>query len=205
MFTGAAASALPGWPFVESSLVFLGCASLVLFLYLFPDGRFAPGWTRWLWLGSMVYLAGWALLWGPLANFSGRFPLLENVAFLSCNLAAVAVQVYRYLRVSSGVEREQTQVVVYGFSVALIGCLAVVALGQAGAFGPTGRAERLATPVLYAFVIIIPVSLTAAILRFRLWNIELLINRTLVHGALLRVLLGAYLGVVFVVTEGGGT
>lgn len=200
MFTGAAASALPGWPLVDSSLTFLGSASLLLFLYLFPDGRFTPGWTRWLWLGCAVYLAGRAVLWGPLPDFGGRSLLLDNAAFLSCNLSAVAVQVYRYRRVSSGVEREQTQVVVYGISVALAGCLAVVALGQAGVFGPAVRADRLATPVLYALVLVIPVSLMAAILRYRLWNIELLINRTLVHGALLLVLLGVYLGVVTAVT-----
>src|SRR5947209_20267206 len=129
MFTDAAAMALPGWPFVQSSMLLLGSASLLLFLYLFPDVRFIPRWTRWLWLGSTGYLAGRAFLWGPLPDFGGRSPLLDNVAFLSCNLTAFVVQVYRYLRVSSGVEREQTLVVVYGVSVALAGSLAVVAGG----------------------------------------------------------------------------
>jgi signal transduction histidine kinase len=200
MFTDAAAMALPTWPLVRSSLLFLGSVSLLLFLYLFPDGRFIPGWARWLWLGSAVYLAGRAFLWGLMPDFGGRSLLLDNLAFLACNLTAVAVQVYRYHRVSSGVEREQTQVVVYGVSVALAGSSAVVALLQAGAFGPTAQAERVATPVLYALILVIPVSLTAAILRYRLWNIELLINRTLVHGSLLLVILGLYLAVVFAVT-----
>jgi signal transduction histidine kinase len=49
-------------------------------------------------------------------------------------------------------------------------------------------------------VLIIPVSLTAAILRYRLWDVELLINRTLVHGSLVLVLLALYLTVVFAVS-----
>jgi signal transduction histidine kinase len=200
MFTETAARALPEWPLATSIVGFLGLASLQLFLYLFPDGRFAPRWTRWLWLASLAFFAVRSFSLGTPIELSARFPVLDDVAFVAFTLSAVAVQVHRYRRISTEVQREQTLVVVYGLSVAIIGALVVVALEQSGALGPAARAERFVTPALYALIMLIPASLSAAILRYRLWQIEPLVNRTLVHGTAALLLLGVYLVVVLGVT-----
>lgn len=194
MFTNIAATA---GPIIGGALDLLGSTSLLLFLYVFPDGRFVPRWTRWVLLGFALYLLLRAAI--PEAALA-RFSVVDAVVFVSAVLSTIAVQVYRYRHVSSAPEREQTRLVVYGASVALSAFVVLIAADQAGAFGRRAHAEPLIDTVLYAVLLLIPASLAAAILRYRLWDVDLLINRTLVHGTATLILLGVYMGAVLAVT-----
>src|SRR5438876_605263 len=94
--------------------LFFGSLPIGLFFYLFPTGRFVPGFTRWLALG---WIAFWVLQTffptSPLSN-----PWLSGVLFLGLIASLIVLQVYRYRRVSSPLQRQQTKWVVFGIVLA---------------------------------------------------------------------------------------
>jgi signal transduction histidine kinase len=142
----------------------------ILLVCIFPDGRFVPRWTRWLFLFSI--LASFSFL----ANPQWRM-ILDAVAFPQFILTMYA-QVYRYRRVSSYAERQQTKWFVFG--VLMEGVLFVIGLLIYKKLGPP-------------LINIIPLTLAIAILRSRLWDIDLIINRALVYGALTAGIVGLYI------------
>ena len=184
LFGGAAitdlAAAQPAFRFPAHILNYIGQVSFGIFFYLFPDGRFVPRWTRWLAVAT-------ALLFVPDVFFedSSLTALTEPLFFIFI-LSLVVAQVYRYRRVSTPTQRRQTRWVVYGFSAALGGFMATIFLYELvpaiGRSGPLG--EMMGETVVYGFLLLIPLSIGVAILRSRLYDIDVIINRTLVYGSL---------------------
>lgn len=191
----------PIWWWLDTFMAVLGSAMLFLFFYLFPDGKFIPRWTRWAALGWVVvnatgYLAPPTPL--PDANTEGTlFPVVALVFFVS----VVVAQTYRYRRVSSAVQRQQTKWVVFGFAVGVSGML-LLSGGEIllrGHLAPTafgGLYEIVGMTGFYAFLLLIPLSIAFAILRHRLYDVDVVINRTLVYGVLTVSLTLVYLGSV---------
>jgi hypothetical protein len=171
-------------------LNYIGQVSFGIFFYLFPDGRFVPRWTRWLAVAS-------ALLFVPDVFFpNSTLAALTDPLFFVFIGSLVFVQVYRFVRVSTPVQRQQTKWVVFGFSVALAGLMGAVFLYEfvpaIWRSGPLG--EMAGETIVYGFLLLIPLSIGVAILRARLYDIDLLINRTLVYGALTALLVAVYFG-----------
>lgn len=161
-------------------LIFLGNTCIGLFFYLFPTGHFAPRWTRWLAVIWIVYHFFNNLVLASLVNTDGP----GSILFLGLLASFVAVQVYRYRRVSTPVQRQQTKWVVFGLSVALAGFLVIMSLSVISNFPHNIFAHVIIGCLLYFFLLLIPLSIGIAILRSRLWDIDILINRTLVYGTL---------------------
>ena len=114
----AVGAAYPSLQVLTTILTNLGYLSLLLFFYLFPDGRFIPRWTR------IVFLA--YILLNIAVNLFPNLPFAEMLSsFLSLPLSAAMVgiglvaQVYRYMRISSPAQRQQTKWVVYGVLTAI--------------------------------------------------------------------------------------
>ena len=169
------------WPL--ALVTFLGNISVpVLFLYLFPDGRFVPRWTRVA--AILLVLVGVCFHFFPDSSFSRWFASppgqVLGVGFIA---SAVFAQLYRYRRVSGPVQRQQTKWVVFGTTMAV-----VVSQGVTAVFPLQGATHVILTliayTVLYLSLLFIPFSIGVAILRYNLWNIDIIINRTLVYGAL---------------------
>lgn len=171
----------------------------VLMLFLFPNGRVVPRWSR---LPLFVWLAGMLIFMlqpgDPLATGPG---IVGGVMLLTGLVSGIVAQVYRYARVSTVVQRQQTKWVVFGVAAAAAGFLLLI---LPSAFIPALTQSGL-TGLLYALVsdtgatiaaLLIPVTLGIAILRHRLWDIDLVINRALVYGALTLCTVGLYLLVV---------
>jgi hypothetical protein len=183
----------PFWTVSARVVTFLGAASFALFAYVFPDGSFVPRWSRWLALAAIVVLAPGSLFPHSLLS-TLRYPLLN--ALVSFVLAGVIVflQGYRYTRVSDATQRQQTKWVVLGLVVALGGFLVfpfVDALFPGGLL-----ASLLANTAYFVLLLFLPISIAIAILRYRLYEIDLIINRTLVYGLLSAILVGVYFGSV---------
>ena len=168
------------WPF--TLVTFLGNIFPVLLFFLFPDGRFVPGWTRVV-AASLVVL-GVCFHFLPDSTLSGWLSSPPGV-ILSVSFVATAVfaQLYRYWRVSGPVQRQQTKWVVFGATVAM-----VVSQGLTTVFPLQGRAHVVLTLIAYTAVylslLLIPLSIGVAILRYHLFDIDVIINRTLVYGVL---------------------
>jgi hypothetical protein len=188
---------------------FIGEMTLPLCLYLFPDGRFVPRWAGWL-------LIGWAA-WGILIYYFPVSPIISSTWFLWLEVLAFVVglgsmiiaQVYRYQYLSTPAQRQQTKWVVFGITVGLGGFFGtgfigfilprvlLLASSQSGLFA-SSLIGIAAITISYLSMLLIPFSLVMAILRSRLWEIDLIVNRALVYGALTGALaFVSFGGVVF--------
>jgi hypothetical protein len=188
--SGVSAATAAAYPALWLPIYLLNYAGQVvytIFFYVFPDGRFVPRWTRWL---AVV----WAVLLVPFVFFP-RSPwnLLDGPLFFALIGGAVLFQVYRYLRVSTPVHRQQTKWVVFGIAVggilgASTGASVVPAIEQ---FGPLG--QMVGTTLSRWFFLLVPLSIGVAMLRSGLYEIDVIINRTLVYGSLTATLVVVYL------------
>jgi hypothetical protein len=185
----ALAAAIPALVIPVNLLTLLSFSSLGLFLYLFPDGRFAPRWLRFVVLpGLLLFLMSSAII--PPEVF---FPL-----FLGFLVVSLLVQVYRYRRVSTLIQRQQTKWVVFGVLSAVLGSISIIVASKflPHAQSPGTWVFLVGNTVLYLFGALIPLSIASAILRSRLWDIDVLINKALVYGTLTVLLALVYVGLV---------
>jgi hypothetical protein len=178
-------------------LGFTSTLSIVLFLALFPNGRFVPLWTGWLALAWMLIPTrlppglGLSAVWGNVLQ-------VVNVAAMG---VLVVAQVIRYRRYSGPVERQRTRWVVFGLCVSLVFLALMIGLAMGGAWlgAQPGPWDDLASEWIYQVVVgLIPLTIGVAILRQRLWDIDVIIRRTLIYSVLTGVLALAYLGSVLV-------
>jgi hypothetical protein len=122
--------------------------------------------------------------------------MLSNLVFFAFLLCAVGAQIYRYRQVSTLMERQQTKWVVFGFAIGIVGFVLTILL--ADIFLPPAILQSQVAAVLFAntivsgFIFLIPLSIAIAILRSRLFDIDVVINRTLVYGSLSALLAGIY-------------
>jgi signal transduction histidine kinase len=210
---------LPGGAFA-SWLTFgvfgLSYGAIVLLVLLFPTGR--PLSPRWTWVGVIgmggvvlwtviAYVATWKFR-GPLLLQDVYPPELESARSLGLGilglvtaafLAAVVSAILR-LRRSSGVERQQLKWFVYAATLA-VGVMLMLIITDDDA---ETALENIVGLSLFSFAFsAIPLAIGIAILRYRLWDIDFLINRTLVYGSLTASVVGLYvllvggLGAVF--------
>jgi hypothetical protein len=184
------AAAHPTLWFPVHLLDYLGQVAFVTFFYLFPNGRFVPRWTRWLAIAV-------ALLYVPDIFFPDSSPdILGGPVFIGFLISLVVAQVYRYRRVSGPVERQQTKWVVSGVAVALVGFATLLTLANfvlsPESMGPL--IELVAETCVYGLIALIPLSIGVAILRSGLYEIDIIINRTLVYGPLTAMLVALYFG-----------
>ena len=171
----------------------LGLGSSIIFYYLFPNGRFIPQWTRIL---AIVYVA-WALTWliYPAASLLHWPFLLSFVVIQVFYGSGVVAQLYRYRRVSDATQRQQTKLVVFGVTVTAVGLsgFGLVRLLSPAILSPT-LIDVVGIPFIVLCQLFVPVTIGIAILRYRLWEIDPIINRVLVYSSLTGILAAVYVG-----------
>jgi hypothetical protein len=171
-----------------------GEASLVTFFYLFPSGRFAPRWTRWC---ALLVVAYWlAVVFFPTlpSNAGGLATYVIPLSLLS----AVVAQIYRYRRISTPRERQQTKWAVFGFILAIIILVMQIPIGFL--VPPSIQNDPVLgnlNPIFPVALLLIAIFLAIAVLRTHLWDIDNLINKTLVYSLLTGILAAIYLGIIF--------
>jgi hypothetical protein len=112
------------------------------------------------------------------------------------------VQIYRYRKVSSHVERQQSKWVFFGTVTGTAGFALTIVLYFDRVLPipyPNPRADLIAVTAVNIFILLIPLSIALAILRSRLWDIDIIINRTLVYGTLTVLLAMVYFGLIFAI------
>lgn len=167
--------------------------------YLFPNWRFTPRWT-WIPLAVLAVLVIFLSLpaGSPLSANNLPGPVLSVLMTTGWGIAIYA-QVYRYRKVSTPLQRQQIKWVVYGLTTSMV--LGLI-IGMPGMIrpdlnGPTSLYGLIATgPVSGLVELLIPLSIGVAVLRYRLWDIDPLINRTLVYGLLTALIVGLYVATV---------
>jgi hypothetical protein len=182
------------WEVSSAVVALVGVGAILLFMYVFPDGHFVPRRARWLALVSLMAFAPSILF--PYSSLSLWWhPLLNALVSVGVFGAIALVQIYRYRLVSNFAQRQQTKWVVLGIVAAAVGyCMFLVLnLLQGGIL-----ASLLGYTAALLLLSFLMVSIVLAVLRYRLYDIDLIINRTLVYSTLTAMLVALYFAAIVV-------
>jgi len=187
--TGASGAALPVIvTIILQVLIVPVIPAYCALLWLFPNGRFAP---RWSW----ILLVFWGI-WAVIANYLSDV-LSESIVFIGLPffvMTAIVLQIYRYRHASTPAQRQQMKWAFAGLVTTLVASMYWVPL----AFIPVN--DTLYLPIAYLLyqlvALALPITFFIAIQRHRLYEIDTIINRTLVYGSVTLVLAAVYVGCI---------
>jgi hypothetical protein len=205
--------AQPGWAI---AIVLIGLTVLI-----FPDGTLPSArlrWVLWLylamglvWMGSAYILTIDAIARHDIRVDSGGnllaldngpaspswWNVLQNVLLVALALSllvSLAGQVASYRR-SSGERREQLKWLLGGFAVTVAGLALAVTLGRLTGFWSVVGHVAIVT------ILAVPVSMGVAILKYRLYDIDRVLSRTLAYAIVTGLLIGIYAGLVLLAQQ----
>ncbi len=191
-------SSQPGWWLPVRGVEVVGEVCVVLFFLLFPSGRFVPRWTRWLAVAFIAYVVSDI----PFPELYSGSPALETLSvwvFMGFVVSLLWSVVYRYRRVSTLAQRQQTKWVVYGTALGVAGTAPFqLPLDLSLVGGDTPFVLLVLNTGFTLSFLLLPLSISVAVLRSHLFDIDVVINRTLVYGSLTAMLIGLYFGAIVV-------
>jgi hypothetical protein len=199
--TEAVAAVHPVWWAVARGLQVTGEIFAVLFLLTFPDGRFIPRWTPAVAVVFLLFQIPIDLFPGLYTSGPSFLDTAQVLVFFGAVSTMLALQVYRYRYVSGPDQRRQTRWVVFGTTLAITSLILVYGslfLLVPGTPDDSPLLLLLVGSLIPFLMLLIPLSVSAAIFRSGLFDIDLVINRTLVYGSLTVTLLALYFGGIVV-------
>jgi hypothetical protein len=194
------------WAAAYDSDVFVVFLGVLLFsLLLFPNGKLAGRrWRGVVWTGSIALalittgvlfenakLNDYPQIQNPMAIHSPVFKWIFVPGFLLfiASLVAAAASIVVRFRRARGVERQQLTVLMASGTLAALGFVVSAALQSV-------VSQDLGTAITLLSILAVPVGIGIAMLRYRLYEIDRVISRTLVYAALTVILGAAYAGLV---------
>ncbi|MBX3061156.1 MAG: hypothetical protein KF770_32255 [Anaerolineae bacterium] len=203
--TGAA------YPWLQPAALMLtwlgGVILLPLFFFIFPNGRFVPRWTKWAWLIISVIFVSTGTAGELFPNLNAILLGFVGYLWFTMVLVCIAVQFYRYRYRSTANERQQTKWVVFAFAM-IIGVNVTFFLTNPDfldfSVQQTENAVRnlLGNAVSSFTFLLIPIGIGISILRYRLYDIDIIIRRTVQYSVVTAVLAAVYFGSITVIQGG---
>lgn len=196
------ADAQPVWriPFI----ILFTFTSVMVFIsfFLFPDGRLIPRWVRWVVVPDIIFELFRAI--GLFIAPKLTFVLYEITSALF--IFGILAQVYRYRKFSNPIQRQQSKWVIYGIALMTIGSFCEALLHPI--YFPYLNGLSLKFYLFVVSVIInngFPcapiIAIIFSILHYRLWDIDFIINRSLVYGTLTVLLVALFGGSLFMISQ----
>lgn len=190
-------------------LIFLLSIGTVLFVFLFPDGKFVPKWARWVALAWLIVQAGDIFFPNTpvsLYTLSYPFSVTLNTTFTVCVIGAF---LWRYRVHSNPVQRQQIKWVISGALLLAFNYLLdytvfeiypavtnthLIVTREQGVMW-----ELIQDTLWYVSQIVFAVCMGLAVFRHRLWDIDAILSRTLVYGTLTLLIITLYVLIVGIV------
>ena len=188
-----------------------GAGFVVFVLLLFPTGSLpSRRWRPVAWAASAGMVA-WVLgnMLAPIGISSGsRNPIgvagpaghvfailggFGGLLLVPAGVAAIVSLVFRYRRAGT-VEREQLKWLVYAGGLIVVALIAEAPIEQA--LGPGNAASNLQDVTVSGAIALVPIAIGIAIFRYHLYDIDIVINKTLVYGSLAVFITGVYVAIV---------
>jgi hypothetical protein len=177
-----------------------GFALAVVILYVFPTGTYRPRWTLFLLAGLIASCFLW--VWVPDSPFNlsrvYQLPLTSFIIIEFLWLTGMSVQLFRFAWYATAIERQQTKWILFGFAV---GTILYIMMMVDRTIVPLVGESRMAGIVYDLFVVpafllvllVVPFTFAISIFRYRLFEIDLVIRRTVVYTTLTAILAGMYI------------
>ncbi len=198
------------WVWLVVAFIAAGETSQVVFFYIFPSGQFVPRWARWFVLPLFIFRY---LIWANIyINGAGQGAIEVGIVVLLMFIG-FGLQVYRYRNLSSPAQKQQVKWLLIGLTITVpLVATYIFTVIVFQVFGPRSADNYFIIESLRVgeqlALFIFPTTIVFSILRYRLWDIDVAINRSLVSGlialmlllpfggafVLLRNLLGSLLG-----------
>jgi hypothetical protein len=205
-------TAQPLWLFPVILVQTIGLECALLLYYLSPNARFIPRWTRFAAIVWTIWLIVALIFPGAPFNIlnsrphvppPSTWPIFWFLVVLIWFGSGLFAQVYRYRRVSNQVERQQTKWVIIGVVPVLVAFVAfelprltLSVLSQPGLLALLY--SMIGVPLYLACALMIPLCIVFSILRYRLWDVDVIINRALVYSTLTAALALIYVASIIV-------
>lgn len=163
----------------------LGQTIHVIFFYLFPDGKFVPRWARWLFVPLFLYR--FIVLTDYYINHTSIHALDIGILVL-LTIIGMGYQVYRYRKLLTPLQRQQVKWTLVGLSFTIpIVSAYIFAVPIANFLGPESASNYFLLRTLRVGeqlgLFIFPITLVFSMARYRLWDIDIAINKSLVYAA----------------------
>lgn len=197
---------LPFLGYADRLLTFFLYSGLVLFAFLFPDGRFVPRWSRWLVGFWLLLIAGYAFLPDSMASWANWPYLLAVVVVMVMIVSGGTAVVWRYRQQATPVQQQQIKWVSAGFVLMALNLL--IDYGVWNVYPAITGSDLIVTgrqavlwdlsqdTIWYISQILFTLCIGLAVFRRRLWGIDPILNRTLVYGGLTILVIALYIGIV---------
>ncbi len=183
----------------------LGWTLLTPFLIIYPDGKFVPRWTLWLGIvGAMVSFA-WASNAETFSMVQGAWAILLTTAAAIEYGGILYAQVWRYRHHYNPLQKQQVKWFLYGLVITALMLIAVTPITPFFADPTIPPTQLVWAELLYMLFglgfVALPIAVGFAILRYRLWDIDVIIRRTISYGILAALLAAIYFGSVIVLQQ----
>ena len=194
---------VPGFEVPVHFVVSMVLMGLPLSCYLFPDGKIQKRWMLYvvsLWFAWLMISVFWRSFPINIFNRGGNATLIYLLSLLAVLSTGIYAQVHRYRTTHNPVKRQQLKWIVFGVAIGILTGIGVnlfltffeLAKPSAGTFLIVDIVTQTLSVVAQ---FIVPVAVVFSILKYRLYDIELVINRSLIYG-LLTVVLAAVFGIL---------
>ncbi len=186
---------------IKSVFLSLVLTAFLGFVFVFPDGRLVPRWSPLVVAGYAVWLVVNLSVLRPL---TGSFDP-TRVVDLPFWAVAVGAQVYRYRRISTPEQRQQTKWVVMGLAIVVVQRFVFLIVGTVipplNLFdSPTVLSHlywSLGDTASRVIMLVFPFTFILGMLRYRLWDVDFVVNRSVVYGSLSLILVAVFGGILF--------
>jgi tRNA A-37 threonylcarbamoyl transferase component Bud32 len=191
---------VPGFEIPVHFVVSMVLIGLPLSCYLFPDGKIQKRWMLYvvsIWVAWLMVSVFWRSFPINIFNRGGNATLIYLLSLLAVLSTGIYAQIYRYRKTHNPVKRQQLKWIVFGVAIGILTGIGVnLFMTFFELLHPSAGTYLVVDMVTQTLSVVaqftVPVAVVFSILKYRLYDIELVINRSIIYGLLTVVLVGVF-------------